>query len=115
MPGVWHAARRSAEGPSLAGPAEYRNCEGLKKGTQTVKITLEPTTAIVELAERPNGPTIPARLWEGVTDCGVKVHCYITRVSVAPADTERFETEFSLEPQKAPSPELGPIPLRMVI
>ena len=39
-------------------------------------LIIESTSKIVEL----NG--VPARVWEGHTESGIKVHCFITRVSV---------------------------------
>lgn len=73
-----------------------------------MKITIESTTKIVQL----NG--VPARIWEGTTESGVPVHCYVTRVAVdRDEDTSQFERE--LQEQKAPRPELEAIPLRMII
>ena len=41
-----------------------------------MKITIESTSKIVSL----NG--IPARIWEGETENGIKVHCFISRIAV---------------------------------
>ncbi len=41
-----------------------------------MKITVENTTKIVTL----NG--VPARIWEGFTESGIKCHCYITRIAI---------------------------------
>lgn len=38
-------------------------------------ITIKSTTKMVEL----NG--VPARIWEGETESGIPVHCYITRIA----------------------------------
>lgn len=74
-------------------------------------ITLESTTKIIHL----NG--VPARIWEGQTDSGIKVHAYITRVAVDEKEPESnikiFEQE--LQEQRKPSPEIEAIPLRMII
>lgn len=73
-----------------------------------MKVTLESTRKIVHL----NG--VPARIWEGHTDTGIPVHCYITRVAVArEEDTTDFETE--LQEHAVPSPEVAAIPLRMIL
>jgi len=53
-----------------------------------MKIILDSTTQIVELVvdnqharcNRP-GCIVPARIWEGQTDSGIPVHCYITRIA----------------------------------
>lgn len=41
-----------------------------------MKITIESTTKVVEV----NG--VPARIWEGATDIGIPVYCYVTRICV---------------------------------
>lgn len=73
-----------------------------------MKITIQSTTKIVEL----NG--VPARIWEGVTEDGIELHCYVTRVAVAEGqDTKQFEAQ--LQQHKAPIPEVEAIPLKMII
>lgn len=76
-----------------------------------MKLILENTDKIVEL----NG--VPARLWEGTTESGIKVHAFMTRVAVskdeAPEVHEQFKTE--LQETKAPSAEMQAIPLRMIL
>ena len=73
-----------------------------------MKITIESTTKIVEL----NG--VPARIWEGKTDDGTELHCYVTRVAVAKGqDTMQFEEQ--LQQHKTPTPEIEAIPLRMIL
>ena len=60
-----------------------------------------------------------ARIWEGQTDSGIPVHCYVTRIAVAKdedcpqVEMERFERE--LQEQRAPSAETEAIPLRMIL
>jgi hypothetical protein len=39
-------------------------------------VTLTSTTKVVKL----NG--VPARIWEGYTESGIKIHAFITRVAV---------------------------------
>jgi hypothetical protein len=74
-----------------------------------MKITVESTTKLVEL----NG--VPARVWEGVTDSGIPVHCFITRVAAKDtANLTQFEAE--LKEQRPPSLEVArAYPLRMVL
>jgi hypothetical protein len=74
-----------------------------------MKITIESTTKVVEL----NGG-IPARIWEGQTESGIPIHCFITRVGVAEdQDCTQFERE--LKECREPSFPLQAIPLRMII
>jgi hypothetical protein len=73
-----------------------------------MKITIENTTKLVEL----NG--VPARIWEGHTDTGIPVHCFITRIAVKEGlDCTQFERE--LAEQRKPSFEIDAIPLRMIL
>ena len=73
-----------------------------------MKLTIESTTKIVKLGET------PARIWEGHTDSGIPVHCYVTLVAVDNLqDCTQFEKE--LTEQRAPSPEVEAIPLRMIL
>jgi hypothetical protein len=53
-----------------------------------VKITIESTTKLVRL----NG--IDTRVWEGQTDTGIPVHCFVTRITVhRREDASQFERE----------------------
>lgn len=72
-------------------------------------IQIESTDKIVHL----NG--VPARIWEGVTDSGVKVHAYITRIACDKDEpnTEQFEKE--LQEHRPPSAEIAALPLRMIL
>lgn len=55
-------------------------------------VTLTSTTKIIELVT-PAG-TVPARVWEGVTESGIPVHAMITRLAVEKtADAAQFERE----------------------
>jgi len=73
-----------------------------------VKLIIESTSKMVEI----NG--IPARVWEGHTDSGIPVHCFITRVAVhKDHDASQFEKE--LTEHAAPSFEIAAIPLRMIL
>jgi hypothetical protein len=77
-----------------------------------MKITIESTTKIVEL-RTPSG-TIPARIWEGTTDSGIPVHCYVTRIAVdKDHDSSQFDRE--LQEHQAPSAGVMAIPLRQIL
>ena len=75
-----------------------------------MQIVLQSTTKIVNI----NG--VPARVWEGATENGIPVHCYITRIAVPegrPAeDYATFERE--LKECSAPSAAVEAIPLWMI-
>jgi len=73
-----------------------------------VKITLESTSHIVSM------DGVQARVWEGQTDSGIPVHCYVTLIAVdGQHDTSQFQRE--LQEYKAPSPEVAAIPLRLIL
>jgi len=70
-----------------------------------MKVTLESTTKIVELRSR-NGAVLQARIWEGVTEKGVPVHAFITRVACH-KDLDNGELERDLREHKPPSDDIG--------
>lgn len=73
-----------------------------------MKITIESTTKIVSV----NG--VPARIWEGCSESGIIVHCYVTRIAVPEGeDQEEFKRE--LQEHAAPSADVEMIPLRVVL
>lgn len=74
-----------------------------------MKVILESTQKTVFI----NG--VPARIWEGETASGIKVHCYITLVSVAENEPNTQEFEQELERHAPPSVEMEAIPLRLII
>lgn len=77
-----------------------------------MKINLESTAKIVTLTV--NGIGVPARIWEGKTDSGIPVHCYVTRIAVdRNEDCSQFERE--LQEHRAPSVDVGAIPARLVL
>lgn len=73
-----------------------------------MKIRIESTSKIVDL----NG--VPARVWEGKTESGIPVQCFVTRIAVAIED-DQAEFERDLEEQRAPSPEVQAWPMRLVL
>ena len=74
-----------------------------------MKITIENTDKIVTL----NG--VPARIWEGETDSGIRVHCFITRIAVKRHDARIEEVERELQETASPSPEIAAYPSRLII
>jgi hypothetical protein len=78
-----------------------------------MKVTLESTDKVVELVV--NGQTVPARIWEGETATGVKVHAYITRIACdKTADAAEFERD--LQECRPPSASVRDnIPLRLIL
>ena len=77
-----------------------------------MKITIESTTKIVNL--QLGGVDFPCRVWEGQTESGVKVHCFIPRVAAKDSqDLSQFEAE--LLEQRAPSFEIQAFPLRFIL
>ena len=73
-----------------------------------MKVQLESTTKIVTV----NG--IQARIWEGTTESGIGVHCYVTRIAVRMKDDcTQFEKELLV--QRSPSAEVAEIPMRLII
>lgn len=83
-----------------------------RKGRDAVKVTLESTDKIIELAT-PQG-MVPARIWEGMTESGIQVHAYITRIAAGEGqDLAEFERE--LRETRKPSADVQAIPLRLIL
>ena len=76
-----------------------------------MKLILESTDKIVELGN------VPARVWEGHTESGIAVHCFITRVTVAEGQDESVYSEFERELRECrrASPAVEAIPLRLIL
>lgn len=79
-----------------------------------MKITIESTDRITTI----NG--VPARIWEGTTDSGIPVHCFITRIAMhQDLDASQFERE--LKECRPASVDVvntyfpGGVPLRLVL
>ena len=79
-----------------------------------MKVTLTSTSKILMLKPGLLADGIPARVWEGETESGIKVHAYITRVAVGKNEnTQQFEIE--LQQCNVPSPEVQAIPTRLIL
>jgi len=76
-----------------------------------MKVTLEPTTKLVEL------DGVKCRIWEGTTERGVPVHAYILRVAVPDGRPLEDYEQFALDlvETRAPSSAVQAIPLRMIL
>lgn len=84
-----------------------------------MKITIENTTKIVTLVV--NGEDVPARIWQGETESGIPVQCFITRIAPEIPTTDpnidalTAEFERDLKRQHDPRVTVQAIPLRMFI
>lgn len=76
-----------------------------------MKASIKSTSKIVHL----NG--VPARVWEGQTESGVKIHAYITRVAIDKDEKYEERKRFSneLQEHEPPTPEIEAIPGRMIL
>jgi hypothetical protein len=74
-----------------------------------MKATISSTTKIITL----NG--VPARIWEGETESGIKIHCFITRLAINKDEPRAYEFEKELQSQNPPSREIEVYPLRMLL
>lgn len=81
-----------------------------------MKITIESTDAVVDL----NGKlgTMLARIWEGATETGIPVVCFVTRISPQTHDeaaNERFAAELTETKKPTYEPFSRGIPLRFFV
>lgn len=74
-----------------------------------MKITVQSTDKIVQF----NG--LPARIWEGHTESGIPVHCYVTRIAAPNDGRDLSQFTRELNEHAAPSAKIQAIPLRMVL
>ena len=80
-----------------------------------MKATIESTNKIVMIKPSPLADGVPARIWEGETESGIKVHCYITRVAIDSNEPRANEFSAELEECRAPSVEVSGLSLSMII
>jgi len=81
-----------------------------------MKITIESTTKIVIIKPSPLSDGVQARIWEGTSETGIKVMCYIARVAIPDEEQEKadqFRSE--LIECKSPSIEAEAIPMRLIL
>jgi len=63
-----------------------------------MKVTLE-STSEHQILKTPDG-SVPARVWHGMTESGIVVHAFVTRLyATSVEDTERLEREMSADNQ----------------
>ncbi len=85
-----------------------------------MKVHIEPTSRVVELVVPSSRPglvgdsVMPARVWEGYTDNGIKVICWVTRVAALRSD-DLSELDAVLAEQRPPSDGALEFPLRMIL
>lgn len=77
-----------------------------------MKVTIESTDKVVTL--NVNGQEVPARIWEGATENGIRCHAYVTRIAVHEKD-DASEFERDLKEHRKPSVEMAAIPLRLIL
>lgn len=81
-----------------------------------MNIAIESTEKVVQF--QVGGANVPARIWEGHTDEGIPVMCFITRIAPAleplPADVEA-QFAAALKECVPPTPVVQSIPLRMIL
>ena len=80
-----------------------------------MKITIESTSKVVTLKLGAYSDGVPARIWEGETESGIKVHCFITRIAIAKGETRASEFKMELLEQKDPSVDIAAYPLRLIL
>lgn len=80
-----------------------------------MKITIESTSKIVMLKPDVLADGIPARIWEGETESGIKVHCFITRIARDKNEPRADEFEQELIQQRNPSAAIEAYPTRLIL
>ncbi len=80
-----------------------------------MNITIHPTSKIVDL-QTDNG-IVSARIWEGDTDNGIPVHCFITRIAptIPKDDPRQRQFQETLKEVEAPSAAVISYPLRLIL
>lgn len=79
-----------------------------------MKVTIESTTRMVEVTMQYSGAQMMCRVWEGVTESGVKVQMMVPRVACL-ASENQAEFEAELLETRAPMASVLAFPLRMVL
>lgn len=77
-------------------------------------LTLRNTDKTVDL--QTDSGVVPARIWEGTTENGVRVIAFIMRVAVREGDdSTQFENELRETPPARPSSDVAAIPTRLIL
>ena len=77
-----------------------------------MKITIESTEQMHELLV--DRAKVPARLWQGKTESGIPVHCFVTLIA-APQSEDLGQFERELRAHAPPREAFKSIPFRMVL
>jgi hypothetical protein len=78
-----------------------------------MKVVLESTTRLVTLVI--NGEAAAARVWEGETESGLKVHAYVTNLVASERVTEeQFQQELN-DNHRSPSPDADDVAVTLVM
>jgi hypothetical protein len=78
----------------------------------TMTITVHSTNKICQLVTGTGA--IECRVWEGQTERGIPVHCFIPRIAAKlDADLTQFEAE--LQSCATPTAEIAAFPLRLIL
>lgn len=73
-----------------------------------MKITIESTTKVIFINN------IATRIWEGETEDGTKIHCYISQIAANEnVNVAKFYNDISNS--KTPSPEVEAIPMEITL
>lgn len=81
-----------------------------------MKIIIENTDKILQLKSQSG--EVPARVWEGETENGIKVICFVTRLLVKKGQSEEIYKQFERELKKTPkasSRAVQAFPLRLFL
>jgi hypothetical protein len=74
-----------------------------------MKITIESTEKMVKLNN------VPARVWVGESESGIKVIAFITRIAVDENEPRQEEFQRELSETRKPDAEIEAIPLRLIL
>lgn len=80
-----------------------------------MKITISPTSKIVTCKPGMLDNGIQARIWEGETESGIKVHCLITRIAIDKDEPRHEEFSRELQQVQAPSAAAEAISTRLIL
>ncbi len=80
-----------------------------------MKITIKPTSKIVVLKPGTLADGVPARTWEGETESGIKVHCFVTRIAIDKNEPRTSEFETELQKTAAPSAGIAAYPASLIL
>ena len=78
-------------------------------------ITITSTSRIIQL--RTADGAVPARIWEGMTEDGIAVHAFITRIvpAIPIRDHRQKQFEAELVECAAPSADVAAYPARLIL